>query len=244
MDLIKLSELIVDEKAANAFLIENKILVDYKSCFKCGSKNINLIRRGKFICYGCRHEWDYRIGSILEKLRTKSSTFIGVLKMFELEIPSYIAAKMLRINPKLSDNVYYTIRKLISRDMIEEINNKKVFEFSIKDEAGIILISNFSESKSGDKLTIKNKRQSEYNYEFSIEYQRKFKKVNSSKERNSPSLTAIFLRELNYRIRRIRKIHYKNMHLYLKETEFRFNNRNNELFWEILEEIKVKSSSG
>ena len=244
MDLIKLSELIVDEKAANAFLIENKILVDYKSCFKCGSKNINLIRRGKFICYGCRHEWDYRIGSILEKLRIKSSTFIGVLKMFELEIPSYIAAKMLRINPKLTDNIYNTIRKLLSRDMIEGINNKKVFEFSIKEDAGIILISNFSESKGGDKLTIKNKRQSDHYYEFNIAYESSSDNSEYSESSSRFFLIGSFIRELNYKLKRIRKIHYKNMHLYLKETEFRFNNRNNELFWEILEEIKAKGCSG
>lgn len=237
MNLKELAKLILDEKAADSFLTENGILIDYKRCIKCGSERINLIRRGKYICYGCRYEWDFRRGSILDECRIASSTFIGLLKMFELEIPSYVSAKLMKVNSKVSDKVYNTIRRVLSGEMVEENQDKKVFEFSVKEENGKIRISNYSKLIEGDKIIIQNKRHIGYVYEFIIEYEKKNKIAEQPKP---PSLTATFLRELNYKLRRIRKIHYKNMYFYVKEVEFRFNNWDNDLFWAIIEEIKVK----
>ena len=47
MNLIELSELLLDEKKAEQYLLEVGILKTFTHCEKCGSKKFGRIRRGK-----------------------------------------------------------------------------------------------------------------------------------------------------------------------------------------------------
>ena len=86
MNLIELSELLLDEKKTEQYLLEVGILKTFYNCEKCGSSKIGRIRRGKYKCYSCKYEWNLRKGSKLEGINLGFNKILLFLKLVEFKI--------------------------------------------------------------------------------------------------------------------------------------------------------------
>jgi len=110
MNLIELSELLLDETKAERYLLEVGILKTFTNCDKCESIKLGRIRRGRYKCYGCKAEWSVRKNSILEGLSISCSKFLGVVKLFEFEFTASKTSKELLTNLKTTKRLFYEFR--------------------------------------------------------------------------------------------------------------------------------------
>ena len=83
-NLLELSELLLDEKKAEEYLLKVGILKTFTECEKCGSNRITKISRGRHRCSNCESEWSMKKGSVLYNNKLSYSKFIGIVKLFEL----------------------------------------------------------------------------------------------------------------------------------------------------------------
>ena len=113
MNLIELSELLQDEKKAEEYLLKVGILKTFTKCEKCGGSKISKISRGRFRCKVCDSKWNKRAGSILHRQSLSASKFIGVVKLFELELTATEVSKELELNKRTVQRFYEKIRESI-----------------------------------------------------------------------------------------------------------------------------------
>lgn len=238
MDLIELSKYLLDEQAAEEYLLEKGVIKTFTKCIRCESEKLGKIRRGKIKCYDCKYEWKQTKGSILEQCRISASKFLGLLKLFELEIPAYKVAKLINLNEKVVETCFLSIRNIIS-DEYEIINRSKVQRFSINEINGQVIVNCINENDIQDWLEIKRIRDLVGDIQFELKFRKQ--KFYIVEKRNKNELTNIhrFLRHLNYRIGRMRNLHFKYIYGYIKEIEFRFNNRNESLFISLIQRLKA-----
>jgi transposase len=83
MNLIELSELLLDDNKAEKYLLEVGILKTFTHCDKCGSEKLGRIRRGKIKCYKCKHEWNIKKGSVLDGSKLEMKKFILFIKLVD-----------------------------------------------------------------------------------------------------------------------------------------------------------------
>jgi len=105
MNLIDLSELLLNEKKAEHYLLEVGILKTFYQCEKCGSSKIRRIRRGNYKCYSCKYEWNQRKGSILEGIKLKFNKILLFRMLVDYGFNDYKIRKELRMNGR-------TVKKL------------------------------------------------------------------------------------------------------------------------------------
>lgn len=105
MNLIKLSELLLDESKAEQYLREVGILKTFTACEKCESTKLGRIRRGKYKCYSCKYEWNRRKGSILEGINLNFNKILLFMKLVDYNFSNYKIGKELGINGR-------TVKKL------------------------------------------------------------------------------------------------------------------------------------
>lgn len=238
MDLIELSKYLLDEKAAEEYLIEKGVIKTFGKCIRCESEKLGKIRRGKIKCYDCKYEWKQTKGSILEECRISASKFLGLLKLFELEVPAYKAAKILRIKPTKAYNYYNIIRRKINNS---EIVSNKLTEllFQIKLFEEKIFVFPYDENLENKIiLQIQRRRGENKVIELTVKYldQRNFIKPTKYLRDNETLLN--FVKELRIKLIGLRNQYYQDIYLFIKEVEFRFNNRNKEIFLELLSKFK------
>ena len=136
MNLLELSELLLDEKKAEEYLLKVGILKTFTECEKCGSSRVNKISRGRYMCRGCKSEWPYRKHSILHGQSFSVANLVGMIKLFELELTANEAAKELGIMPcphKNAQTVKPQIKNIKIQNQKEKNNlRKNVFSFCCK----------------------------------------------------------------------------------------------------------------
>ncbi len=232
MNLIELSKLLLDEKLAEEYLLEKGILKTFKSCERCGSEKLGRIRRGRYKCYGCKSEWGPRSGSILHGQNITSSKFIGLLKLFELEHTAKQSAINLDLDLKTTKNLFHKVRLRISNMSEEEYlnhcNNISSWEhdmlisttdrkIKIEMTSGTEVIKELSKLK---KIPF-NYRGVEYSFQFNDVKARKIKQ----KGKYYPIQINYFWRYVIEKLEKHHGISTKSLFLYLKEMEYRYNNR-------------------
>ena len=89
MNLIELSELLLDEKKAEQYLLGLGILKSFTQCEKCGSSHLGRIRRGKIKCYKCKREWNQRKGGILEGVNLELKKVLLFIKLLEYKFHNH-----------------------------------------------------------------------------------------------------------------------------------------------------------
>ena len=249
MDIITLSYLLQNERAAEQYLFEKRILKSWSHCDKCDSMKIGRIRRERYKCYGCKAEWSIRKNSILKNLSMSSSNLIAIIKLFELELTADKTAEEINVNLKTVKNIYHMIRRAISDYDTTEFNDLDLTlkgdfpKFSLTTEGKEIQISLYKGNDTvADLFSLKRSRipNREIIYLFEL---------NQMHARSIDNSIKYFPIQLNYfwRYARERLLKYKGislsyLYLYLKEIEFRYNNKELNLFEEIV--LKIDEFKG
>jgi len=114
MNLVELARYTGDEVKAEELLRKMGILKNFDVCPFCGGGGFGRVRRGRFKCYGCRHEWSIRRDSMLEGLRTPFTRFLMAVKLFELDTSANAAKKQLGVSYNTVYGLFDLIRKSIS----------------------------------------------------------------------------------------------------------------------------------
>jgi transposase len=114
MNLIELQQYTISEESAEEYLQEQGILQRYDHCPYRENIRIGRVRRGKYMCYGCRKEWGPRRGNILKGLRVPLVRVLIAIKLFELDTLVREAAHQL----DLSYNTVYDLFDLFRQSIV------------------------------------------------------------------------------------------------------------------------------
>jgi hypothetical protein len=179
-------------------------------------------------------------GCILEECRISASKFLGLLELFELEIPAYKAAKLMKVNEKVADKFYLLIRLTFFSELELKSYSKNYFEYSLRLVDDKIIVDFQNNLTNSYIIKLKRERNEHGKIVFELYFQdhRKASKYKSYIKGNETLL--IFVRELNIKLRRLRKFYYQHLPHYVKEVEFRFNNRRNNIFNKLISSIVQK----
>ncbi len=240
MNLIELSELLLDEKKAEEYLLKVGILKTFTECGKCGGTRVNKISRGRYMCRGCKSEWPYRKHSILHGQSLSASKLLGLIKMYEIELTAMSAEKELGINERTAQRVFEMIRNAIIGE--NAIASEKVIRdltpnFAISIVDGVVDISIDTGNTFTNLFKLKRTRVPSKETSYNFHY------TNVKPNEIEKCLNQLPL-EQNYfwRFAKIRLLSYRGTKMgylfnYLKEIEFRYNNRNEKLFDKIVDKI-------
>lgn len=244
MNLIELSELLLDEKKAEQYLLEVGILKTFTKCEKCGSEKLGRIRRGRYKCYGCKAEWSFRKGSILHLQSINVSKFIGIIMCFYLELTSRQAMELLKINRRTTDKIYSQIRLIISELDFEQlakyntIIKNETATFAIKINNGRVDVSIKSDETTGEsEFTLTRTRVPKSNATYLFNYSRIKYLLHNDELEKFPTAADHFFRFARERLLKYRGTKQAYLYLYLKEIEFRYNKREENIFEKIVEKI-------
>jgi transposase-like protein len=105
-----------DEREAKEFLLQAGVLIIYPDCPWCGSLQVKHIRRDKFRCPVCRHEWGMRKGSILEGTKIPLITFINIVRLYAEDLTVNDAAHRIGVAYNTVYEIFHRIRMAVLND--------------------------------------------------------------------------------------------------------------------------------
>lgn len=248
MNFQSLFIMIKDETVVEEYLRSSGILKSYRHCPKCTTEKPGRIRRGRYKCYRCKAEWSIRSGSFLETTSITFAEFLLCIKFFELEIGVYKTADELGLTHKVVSKVFNQIRISILADEERFDDNTP-----IKTQAPLMMINSTSEVikvslvKSNEKKSLASnqsliigRRKTDSGktiyYDFNCKHQRSIKRIGKS---NIPQDVEVN-RFWSYAIEKLISLKASTIggyYLYLKELEFRYNNRSEDLFALIIKKL-------
>lgn len=244
MNLLELSELLLDERKAEEYLLKVGILKTFTKCEKCGSNRITKISRGRHRCNSCKSEWSNKKGSVLHGASLPFPKFIGLIKVFELGLSSSESVHLLQVNRKTSDRIFHQFRLAISNLSESDLLNYNIIiqqdtpTFVIQINDGHVGIG------VGDKTSIPNSefkllrtRAPNSNATYYFDYKRIKRLIHNDKLEKFPTEADHFFRYVREVLLKYRGTKLEFLYLYLKEIEFRYNNKGENLFDKIAAKI-------
>jgi len=243
MNLLELSELLLDEKKAEEYLLKVGILKTFTECEKCGSNRITKISRGRHRCNNCESEWSMKKGSVLYNNNLSYSKFIGIVKLFELGLTAGVTSVQLSISPKTIEEFYSLFRQAIafinqnSAIFNADIIKSQTPSFSISIIDGVVDITLDTEGLKTNLFKLKRTRvpskETSYNFHYTNVKPNEIEKCLNQ----LPLEQNYFWRFAKEKLQSYRGTKMKYLYLYLKEIEFRYNNRNENVFDKIVAKI-------
>ncbi|MGE5621177.1 MAG: hypothetical protein ACM3U0_01255 [archaeon] len=237
MNLIELAKYLLDEAAAEEYLLNKNILKNYTECPYCNSKSIGKIRRGLLKCYKCKREWNRRKGSFLESRHIASSKFIGFLKLYSEEMGVMEICSELEIERKHGLTIFNDTREILLRDKLD-YNNKseKVLLWADKEDK---LHIRFIEDECVPPdvkgyLELSFSRYKEFGglYGFLVKSEWRGIKIRYGNLVNS------FISYVKMKVISYRGIHKRYFYEYLVELLIRFNLRDKDFYEVLLENLE------
>jgi transposase len=238
MKLSELIPIIQDEKKSEDYLRSVDILKTFSNCPRCNGNSLGMIRGDRWKCYKCKTEWTRRKDSILSLVRIKYSEFLFCLKCFELELTAEETAGQLEINYRSIRTLFLEIRKsLVNTPIKQNLYNEIRFQIRFDDKNVFIDFVNDQEVGSGPNVIVTRKRiqDSASIYQFSLKQLKKYFKYFNVDEQ--PKDLSIFWRFAKERLLKYRGTDNLYLILFLKEIEFRFNTKSEDLYAELIEKI-------
>lgn len=236
MNLLELSKYLLDEEAAEEYLVQKGILKNFCECPFCSSKTIGNIRRGLLKCYRCKKEWNRRKHSFLESKHITNSKFIGFMKLYSNEMGVILICNELEIDRKHGVILFNDLRKVLFSNM-PRFNDKSEKVILWADKQNILKIQ-FVESKyvppeAKGYLELSFNRYKEYGglYSFLINSDWKGRKIRYNNLINN-FISFIKMKAISYR-----GIHKKYFFEYLTEQVIRFNFRSQKFYKILLENL-------
>lgn len=238
MNLIELAKYLMDEDAAEDYLIQKGILKNFTQCPYCNSRSIGKIRRGRMKCYKCKKEWHRRKGSFLESRHITYSKFIGFLKLYSEERGITLICHELGINIKHGLEINTAIRSILFvKKHSFNSNKEKVFLWANEDKAIQIEFEfkKLDRTKATGYLELIIKGYKEFGglYSFLLRSHWKGKKIRYKNLVNS-FISYVKMKSVSYR-----GIHKKNFYEYLFEQVIRFNLRDKNFYEELLKNLRI-----
>lgn len=235
MNIIELAKYLLDEDAAEEYLLSKGILKNFTVCPYCGSPKIGKIRRGRMKCYKCKKEWHRRKGSILESRHITYSKFVGVIKLFSYGFGVNRMAYELEIDIKSMVELVSSLRKVIGWDYARYFN----IEFSeiflaTTDKNEVIVGLSGEEIKAPAKLTVERLKSFDKSFSYKIRLNWIEKKEAQNWNTIHRFVSYIKIQLLNYR-----GINSKYFNEYFFELLFRFNNIDKDLLEIMLEKLRI-----
>ncbi len=244
MNLIELSELLLDEKKAEEYLLKVGILKTFTECEKCGSNRITKISRGRHRCNSCLSEWSNKKGSVLYNNNLSYSKFIGIVKLFEMGVTANQASIELSINHITVKNNFNTIRFAISNvtqadfQTLDKILKDELAKFSISITDKGIDVGIVNNGKAlQDLFKLKRTRNPSKEVSYSFHYSRLKPEEIEKRLHNFPVEQNHFWRYAKKRLMYYRGTKLNYLYLYLKEIVFRYNNKDENIFDVIIAKI-------
>jgi transposase len=238
MKLFELLPIIQDEKKSEDYLRSVGILKTFSNCPRCSGTSLGMIRGDRWKCYKCKTEWTRRKDSILSLVRIKYSEFLFCLKCFELELTAEETAGQLEINYRSIRTLFLEIRKSLVNIPIKQNLYKEIrFQIRFDDKKVFIDLVNDQEVGSGANVIVTKKRiqDSASIYQFSLKQLKKYFKYFNVDEQ--PKDLSIFWRFAKERLLKYRGTDNLYLILFLKEIEFRFNTKSEDLYAHLIEKI-------
>lgn len=241
MKFVELLQLIRDETKSEEYLRSNGILKTFTNCPRCNGTDPRLARGDRWKCYKCKTEWTRRKDSLLSLVRISYSEFLLCVKFFELEITNQVCSDELGLNYKTVELLYRYFRKSLTEEIVSNSDSMQ-----LKGENNFIYLNiannkvQLSKNKEvlAPQVFIKLTRSRIPNGAAS--YTLKFKKDFPVKKQNNVlSEFDRFWRFAKERLLRFRGVKDIYFYQYLKEIEFRYNNREKDLFSEIIKKIST-----
>ncbi len=244
MNLIELSELLLDENLAEQYLLKHNILKTFTHCNKCKCNRLSKISRGRYRCNSCESEWSGRKDSILYKNQLSYSKFIGIVKCFTLELPAIQTSDEIQLNKIKVQRLYNLFRAIIiGAELLDERtlantlkSDSPTFSITIVDD---IVTINFADAgiTNQDLFTVKRTRVPNREASFNFYHGN----INARSVKNKLSEMPIsqnhFWRYANVKLQSFRGTKTEHLFQYLKEIEFRYNNRDGNLFDKLVANI-------
>ena len=242
MNLLELSELLLDEKQAEEYLLKVGILKTFTACEKCGSSRITKISRGRHRCNSCLSEWSNKKGSVLYNNNLSYSKFIGIVKCFAMDLTAIRTSHEMELEKTRPQKLYGLFREVIGEITIERINDAILKNesptFTIAINKNIVSIG-IDDDKflNNDLFTVKRTRIPNKEASFSFHHSNVSARKIKSRLKNFPISQNHFWRYANLKLQSFRGTKLKHLYLYLKEIEFRYNNKNEKLFEKLVTKI-------
>jgi len=240
MNLLELSELLLNEKKAEEYLLKVGILKTFTECSKCGSSRITKISRGRHRCNSCLSEWSNKKGSVLYNNNLSYSKFIGIVKLFHLGVPAGVTSVQLSITPKTVEVLYSLLRQVIVSPyeiITDTVIKDRTQNFAISIINGVV---NISPNKNNVKTNLFNMKRTRVPNKETVYY---FDYTNLKPSKiekcinQMPIEQSYFWRYAREQLQSYRGTKSKYLYMYLKEIEFRYNNRYDNLFDKIIAKI-------
>jgi hypothetical protein len=192
------------------------------------------------------------LGSVIESSKIELKKFLLLLKLFQLGFTSEDTAKELIIDIKVVYQMFDLIRMRISglsENVLSQMNYLLKGEettFGIKYSNGKIKISltKDNEVNSDALFQIKRTRIPNSYASYDLTYNRVINITKKGKEAFYFSETERFWRFAKEFLIKFRGTTYKGLYALLKEIEFRYNQKDGDIFLEILQKMRVVEKGG
>lgn len=111
--LLELSRVLTDEEAAYAYLLQRLQRAGRLRCQRCGSESFYLLSRYRLKCRQCRSEFRPLAATALSALNLPLSTWLSLINDFALAVPPQRAAARSAINYKTALRAYHLVREAV-----------------------------------------------------------------------------------------------------------------------------------
>ncbi len=256
MDLKSFEFLVKSDKGIKQYLAKACWKNHVHFCIRCRARKIYRIRRDRHRCSQCGYEFSDFTGRWINKVKLPPKDWLWLIKLFELEISSRKASQQLGISYPTVLKAFHLIRRAITthtRDGDHLLNGEieaneayfqnKIPVFGILERRGRVRVEPLRDMSAESllNLTVKTVRRG------SIVYTDKFRGYNALmfcgykhlriNHRKRFSRSNVYINGLDgfwgYAKERINKFHgvsKEKFPFYLKEMEFRYNNRHRPIF--------------
>ena len=238
MKTIELSKYLLDESAAEEYLRVHKVLRNFTECPKCGLSHLGRIRRERYKCYECQHEWNIRKGSKLESTHMTLSSFIGMLKMFSDGMTASQCAYELNISRKLTERSFTQFRELIIGE-VPEIKEGSQLYVHIKYENNQIGIHiNEKSDPKYANIHLVRTRGDDRKFFYKLNYQSSSAKIILDPISRIDKMDA-FYRFASERLKMFRGRNILGLYSALLELAFRYNHRKGNFYKFVLTKFDI-----
>jgi transposase len=88
-------------------------------CTRCGSRKVSKIRRGRYLCRGCRYEFGDFTGRWIGELNISCRDWLWIIKFFELEVSARKASIQMGLSYPTGLKAFQTMRKAIAAHSVD-----------------------------------------------------------------------------------------------------------------------------
>lgn len=235
MNLLELSKYLLDEEAAEQYLLDNGILKNFVECPYCQSKSIGKIRRGRMKCYKCKKEWHRRKDSFLESRHISYSKFIGMLKLYSYSFGINKIAVELDLDIKSIIDHTSSLRRLVAIEYNSYLDQEHNELYLSTDQyEHIIVLPTLNNTDTKAKLLISRIKSADKSFTYNLQ----LTWIDKAGANHWNSIHR-FANYLKFQLLSFRGISFRYFNEYLFELLYRFNHPEEDLYDHILIRLQI-----